>query len=218
MDGKDANRKKSILSVILMMFICLFCIFALSACGSKEKEIKSYSRTKSLYFGSVAYLQDEGALQVFVTMSGNEENKLATTLLWESQKYAQNTFFNCEDIEMSFDASALYDEVAAKLTPDDYLHDGVEYNLLKVVLRYDTIYKSIKSDARILRQGKYYLHCFDVYKEANGQIESLKMKTQNSASWYTLLIACVIVFAVLLIAIYLAIKGKLWQKKMKENE
>ncbi len=218
MDGKGINCKKSILSVILMMFICLFCIFTLSACGSKEEEIKSYAHTKNLYFGSIAYLQDEGALQVFVTMSGNEEDKLATTLLWKSQKYAQNAFFNCEDIEMSFDASALYEEVAARLTPDDYLHDGVEYNLLKVVLRYDTIYKSIKSDARISRQGKYYLHCFDVDKETNRQLESLEMKTQNSASWYTLLIACVIVFAVLLIAIYLAIKGKLWQKKMKENE
>ena len=116
---------------------------------------------------------------------------------------------------MTVSASAVYDEVLGRITDDDRIHDGVEYNHLKVVLRYDTIYKSISSDGDVAKSGRYYLHYFDFDKAQSEQTFSLHLKTQITANWYTLLIACVLVLAVVLLAVTLAIKGKLWQKKKK---
>ena len=86
-----------------------------------------------------------------------------------------------------------------------------------MVLRYDTIYKSIKSNGEITRSGRIYTHAFALDENLQNDVFTLEMRSANSANWYAVLVACA--FGVVLISIIatLAVKGAKWQKtKTKE--
>ncbi|MDE7373493.1 MAG: hypothetical protein K2N18_05460 [Clostridia bacterium] len=208
--------KRKIVYGIIAVVICLFCTVILSACNGKGKENESVSEfERSLYLHEIVYNEEELTMCAVVTFKGDESKILSSKLNWKSTTYPLNVLFKEEDVAMTVDASAVYDEIEGRLTDADYIRDGVEYNHLKVELRYDTIYKSISSDGEVTKSGRYYLHFFEFDEDKNEQAFSLHLKTQITANWYTLLIVCVLALAVVLLAVTLAIKGKLWQKKKK---
>ena len=212
-----AKITKQVLYIVTVMLMCLFCAIGFTACNGKEKESVVREREYTLYYGGI-YFGDDGVAYAFATMSGKEENKLVTTLKWVSKTYEYNTWFKQEDVSMTVNSKALYADMDGFLTQEQRTHDGVYYDDLKVVVRYDTIYKSIRSDAEIVKVGKNYTHRFKTDKTLEAQEFNLAMKTQNTANWYTMLIASVIIFGVALTGAALAIKGKLWQKKTKKSE
>ena len=208
-------RRKIVYGVIATA-ICLFCTVFLAACNGNGNDAKSVNELeRSLYLNGISYDENGLTMLAVVTFNGDEDRRLNVKLNWKSTTYPLSVMFRQEDVEMHLDAAAVYDEIDGRLTDADRIRDGVEYNHLKVVLRYDTIYKSISSDGKVTKSGRYYLHYFDFDEAQSETTFSLHLKTQITANWYTLLIACVLVLAVVLLAVTLAIKGKLWQKKKK---
>lgn len=208
--------KRRIVYAVIATVICLFCAVILSACNGKDDDNKSVNKfERSLYLHEIVYDEEELTVRAVVTFKGDESEMLSSKLDWKSTAYPLNVLFKQEDVAMTVDASAVCGEIEGRLTDTDRIRGGVEYNHLKVELRYDTIYKSISSDGEVTKSGRYYLHFFGFDENKGEQTFSLHLKTQIIANWYTLLIACVLAFAGVLLAVTLAIKGKLWQKKKK---
>ncbi|MDE6302505.1 MAG: hypothetical protein K2M36_02830, partial [Clostridia bacterium] len=189
MNGTCARYKNIALKLSVAVTVCLICAFALCACNSSD-ETKS---EKSLYFADIEYSPDDGIMYAVVALSGDENKKLQSSLLWQSQKYALDSWYNRQDVIMTVRPSELYAELGGIISEEQRAHEGAEYNLLKVVLRYDTIYKSLKSDGSVEKNGNKYLHKF-ILDEENGEQEcAVWLKSQNAASWYALLIGCGII-------------------------
>lgn len=207
-------KQSKILRCVIILLICLFCATALCACndGKYNKKIKESER--ALYLGRIVYNTDL-TMTVNVSLKGDEAQKLNSKLTWISTTYNVNVLFKREDVDIIVNSSELYNEINGRLTEDVRIHEGVEYSGLKLVLNYDTIYKSISSNARISKISGRYYHYFDLDESLDGQQFWLSAKTQISANWYTILIASVLALAVVAVAVALAIRGKLWQMKKK---
>ena len=198
--------------------ICLFCVVMLSACNAQKSEPEVSQRQYNAYM-SIAYSPDEATIYAYVMLSGDEENMLESTISWESSFYAKNTWYNAQDVIISVPSEELCAEIDSRITDDMYFYEDMEYDTLKIIFRYDTIYKSINSDAdRVARGNGKYVHLFELDGDNEAQTFNLHLTSQKAASWYTILIACVIIFAVALLGVSLAIKGKIWQKRKKKNE
>ncbi len=218
MNKKCANLNKRTLYAVFVVIMCLFCVLFMSACNKTESAATVSQRSYSAYV-SYEYPDDIDVVRAVVSFSGKEENLLETKIGWRSVSYARNVWYNAQDVEIYVDGEALYDEIGRRMQDETHVHDGKLYHGLKVVFRYDTIYKSITSDAEaVARSGRYYRHSFALDDNANPRVCRLYLMTQNSASWYTMLIACVIVLAVVLLGFALAIKGRIWQKKKTKSE
>lgn len=215
------NRAKhtiDTLFAIAAMFICLFCAVAMSACSGGKDAPKTSERLYHTYL-TFGYPSDGEDMYAYVMLSGKDEDQLEATVRWNSKSYAKNVWYNVQDVEMTVDSAALCKEISELMTEDMYVRGDVTYKHLKIVFRYDTIYKSISSDAdSVVMSGGKYVHMFVLDKNSDAQKCNLHLTSQNAASWYTMLIACVIIFAVILLGVTLAVKGKLWQKKMKKSE
>lgn len=118
---------------------------------------------------------------------------------------------------ISLNPSSIFSAVKASVPQEDLVSDGVEYNRLKVVLRYDTIYKSIKSDGEITRAGRTYTHVFALDESLENDVITLKMRSPNSANWYATLVCCALAIVLIALVATLSVKGAKWQKtKTKE--
>ena len=212
MTGFCLNRK--IIRVIGIILSCLFCVL-LCACNHSDAQKQVSETEKPLHQLGIAYDADTLTMCVIVSLSGKEDNKLDSNVKWISTKYAPNSMYKCEDVDIVVDVPSLLEELENRLTQEQWMHEGVKYNALKIELRYDTIYKSIKSDANVTKSENRYIHKFKVDETLSEQTFSLQLTNQNSASWYTVLIVAVLVFGVIIVVIALALKGKLWQKKRK---
>ncbi len=218
MTDKCANLNKRTLYAIFITAMCLFCAFLLSACN-KSGQAESVSERSYFAYVSYEYPDDTDVVRAVVSLSGSEENQLETQIGWRSVSYAKNVWYNAQDVEIFVDSAALYGEIEQRTQDEVHIQDGKLYHGLKVVFRYDTIYKSITSDAdAVAKSGRYYRHSFELDDNTQSRTCRLYLSTQNSASWYSALIAGVIVLAVILLAAALAIKGKIWQKKKKKSE
>lgn len=215
MTRSGKNCKRGVLYTAILMMICLFCVVTLSACNSQKREPEVSQREYNVYL-SLAYPSEGTEVYAYVMLSGDEENMLETTIGWESSFYAKNTWYNAQDVVITVPSEALCAEIGELVTDEMYFHEDAEYDSLKIIFRYDTIYKSINSDAeRAVRSNGKYVHLFELSEDVEAQTFHLHLTSQNAASWYTMLIACVIIFAVGLLGVSLAIKGKLWQKRKK---
>lgn len=207
-------QKRSL--ILAAAILCLICAIALCACDKKGGSAdKREEREYALYMDEIVYDADSRAMCAIISFKGEEEQKLNGKLNWKSCVYPLNAMYLKQDVTMTVCPDGLFAEVNGRLSDEDRVRDGIEYNVLKVALRYDTIYKSITSDADIKKAGNRYLHTFGLDESESEQSFSLSRKTQNSAGWYTVLITATLALAVLLTAVYLLIKGRLWQKTKK---
>ena len=212
------NGKRGVLYTAILMLICLFCVVTLCACNNQSKQVEVSQRQYNAYI-SIGYPQDGTEAYVYVMLSGDEEGSLESPIGWEVAFYAKNTWYNAQDVTISVPAEAICAEIESMMTEDMYFHDDVEYDSLKIIFRYDTIYKSIHSDAdAVVRGDGKYVHLFTLDGDEEMQTFHLNLTSQNAASWYTMLIACVIILTVALLGVSLAIKGKIWQNRKKKSE
>ncbi|MCM1306585.1 MAG: hypothetical protein NC303_04735 [Firmicutes bacterium] len=209
------GTKQKILYRSIALLICICCAVLLYACNKKDDNKAISESNRSLYLHDIIYDEDELTMCAVVAFKGEDGDRLNAKLNWKSETYPLNILFKQEDVAMRINPSEIYREIEGGLASEETVHDGTQYNRLKIALRYDTIYKSISSDGNVTQSGRYYLHYFDFDETENEQTFSLRLKTQITANWYTLLIALVLVLAVVLLAVTLAIKGKLWQRKKK---
>lgn len=201
---------------MLTVCVLLGMVFVLSSCNNTgEEERKTYSR--SLYFGGLEYLSDEQTVVAVVALSGENEDKLeGVDAVWDINSYKINVWYNGSRTEITVLPSAIFSALQKIIPQESLIKDGVEYDRLKVEIRYDTIYKSIKSNGQVERTGKNYIHSFELDEQSDSRTLILELKNPNTANWYTMLIVCAIVAIIVCVLIYLSIKGGLWQKKKNE--
>lgn len=199
---------RKILRAVLAVLTCLLMAGILSACdrdnSAPRKIIKENTVTRALYLVDFAF-DDEGTVgYATVAFNGGEDQKLDSTLLWKSVTYADGAMYNVEDVEMTVNSAELFCEV------DNWTRESKdERNYgLKVKLKYDTIYKSIKSDAEIAKSGRMYSHYFKIEEDAPSATFGLHLKNPNSAGWYSVLIASVLVFGIVLTVVIYAVKKR----------
>lgn len=159
----------------------------------------------------------EKVATVYVTFSKTDRKLEGCGAVWHSEKRKDGAFYNVSETTVTLAPDSIFSAVKESVPQEDLVHNDVEYNRLKVVLRYDTIYKSIKSNGEITREGRKYVHKYALEKSLESDVFTLEMRAQNAASWYGTLLGCALAVALVAIGVTFALKGVKWQKtKTKE--
>lgn len=159
----------------------------------------------------------ERVATVYVTFSKMDRKLEGCGAVWHSEKRKDGAFYNVSETTVTLAPDSIFSAVKESVPQEDLVHNDVEYNRLKVVLRYDTIYKSIKSNGEITREGRKYVHKYALDQSLESDVFTLEMRTQNAASWYGTLLGCALAVALVAIGVTFALKGVKWQKtKTKE--
>ncbi len=154
---------------------------------------------------------------IYVTFSKTDRKLEGCSAVWHSEKRKDGAFYNVSETTVTLAPDSIFSAVKESVPQEDLVHNDVEYNRLKVVLRYDTIYKSIKSNGEITREGRKYVHKYALDQSLESDVFTLEMRTQNAASWYGTLLGCAVAVALVAIGVTFALKGVKWQKtKTKE--
>ncbi len=205
---------RNIATIILFILCIAICMTSFVACNNIEGSDES---VRKLYYLGLEYDKDTLTATAIIGFSGSEEQKIdGITAKWTSNDYIIDTWYKGSQSTIEINPNAIFSAIEKKVSQDDLNHDGIQYNSLKVSLRYDTIYKSIKSNALVKQSGKYYLHYFELDKGKQEDVLSLSTVNQRSENWYGLLIGLAVGVALISLIVYLAIKGGKWQKMKKE--
>lgn len=154
---------------------------------------------------------------VYLTFSDTGKKVEGASVVWRSQRRKDGEFYFVSTTSISSNPQSIFSAVRASIPQEDLVHNDVRYNRLKVVLRYDTIYKSIKSDGEVTRKGRTYTHIFALDENLDDEIFTLEMRSPNSANWYATLVGCALIVVLIAIVATLSVKGAKWQKtKTKE--
>lgn len=161
--------------------------------------------------------QGEKVAIIHVTFSKTDRKLEGCGAVWHSEKRKDGAFYNVSETTVTLAPDSIFSAVKENVPQEDLVHNDVEYNRLKVVLRYDTIYKSIKSNGEITREGRKYVHKYALDQSLESDVFTLEMRTQNAASWYGTLLGCALAAMLVAIGVTFALKGVKWQKtKTKE--
>lgn len=228
------NRIKKITLFLLVFTLVFASAFFLVACNEQQEDEGDI--TRDLYVYAIAF-EDAGATEeessakvqadadssadktaiVYLTFSKTDRKIEGANALWHSEKRKDGEFYFVTTIKISLSPESIFSAVKESIPQEDLVKDEVEYNRLKVVLRYDTIYKSIKSNGEITRSGRIYTHAFALDENLQNDVFTLEMRSANSANWYAVLAACAFGGVLISIIATLAVKGAKWQKtKTKE--
>ena len=159
----------------------------------------------------------ERVATVYVTFSKTDRKLEGCGAVWHSEKRKDGAFYNVSETTVTLAPDSIFSAVKESVPQEALVHNDVEYNHLKVVLRYDTIYKSIKSNGEITREVRTYVHKYARDQSLESDVFTLEMRTQNAASWYGTLLGCALAVALVAIGVTFALKGVKWQKtKTKE--
>lgn len=203
------NRRNHTEFVLVALTLIVLCVM-LCACSQTEEsdvvERKIYL-TGGIVFTSV----EDDTAYVHVSFSGDGE--CVGTATWSSEIQNVDLWYKQSTSTVTFDPSRIFSAVKEAVPQEDLKNEDHIYNRLKVVLLYDTIYKSIKSDGQITKNGRTYTHAFELDETLDERTITLTMRSARSENWYTALIAGGIVLFVIATGIYLAYKGRLCQKK-----
>ena len=227
------NRIKKI--TLILLVVALAVASALSLCACNEQADDDGDVVRNLYIYTIKFSGDEEnsdapsgetsafdeqtdrVATVYVGFSKTDRQVEGASAVWHSDRRKDGEFYFVTETTISLNPSAIFSAVKASVPQEDLVSDGVEYNRLKVVLRYDTIYKSIKSNGEITREGQKYVHKYALEKRLESDVFTLEMRTQNAASWYGTLLGCALAVALVAIGVTFALKGVKWQKtKTKE--
>ncbi len=226
---------KKITLIILVVALTLISAFCLFACNKEDDE----DVVRDLYIYDVEFEQStenpseeavicgdsseesgdssENVAIVYVTFSKTDRKLEGCSAVWHSQKHKDGAFYNVSETTVTLAPDSIFSAVKESVPQEDLVHNDVQYNRLKVVLRYDTIYKSIKSNGEITRVGRKYVHKYALDQSLESDVFTLEMRTQNAASWYGTLLGCALLVALAAIGVTLVLKGVKWQKtKTKE--
>lgn len=211
MTNTRRNGIIKVLSAVLTLLICLFVTFSFVGCDEEASVVKTAYR---LYLLGCAYDEPTLTVTAYVSLSGKPEQLLDGLRAEGERRFSKDgLFYNKTDTYVSLDAAEIFEAVLARdpLTRETTVIDesGVEkvttvkYQRLQVALRYDTIYKSIVTSGVRHPNGAGYTDIFQLGEDGVREF-TISQRTQNSANWYSLLIAAGIVLFAALTAGYLA--------------
>lgn len=203
------NRRKYAIYTLLAFVLCT--ITAL-LCACSQTEESDVVERKIYLTGDIVFTSAENdTAYVHVSFSGDGE--CVGTATWSSEIQNVDLWYKQSTSTVTFSPSRIFSAVKEAVPQEDLENEEHIYNRLKVVLIYDTIYKSIKSDGQITKNGRTYTHAFELDETLDEQTVTLTMRSARSENWYTALIAGGIVLFAIATGIYLAYKGRLCQKK-----
>lgn len=218
------NRISRIIALIL---VSSFCLILLCACNSID-DVDNDIIERDLYLAGISFAHvhqsdtdeadtasegEETTAYIYLTFSQTDKKIDGATATWSSQAGEQNLWYSTSHTYIDVDSARLFSAVKDSIPQESLVLEDVECNRLKVIIEYDTIYKSIKSDGEIEVTGRTYVHYFTLDESLDNQRFTLSLTSAKSANWYSALLAGGIVIFVLATTIYLIAKGKLWQKK-----
>ena len=228
------NRIKKITLFLLVFTLVFASAFFLVACNEQQEDEGDITRDLYVYaiaFEDAVATEEESSAKVqadadssadktaivYLTFSKTDRKIEGANAFWHSEKRKDGEFYFVTTIKISLSPESIFSAVKESIPQEDLVKDEVEYNRLKVVLRYDTIYKSIKSNGEITRSGRIYTHAFALDENLQNDVFTLEMRSANSANWYAVLAACAFGGVLISIIATLAVKGAKWQKtKTKE--
>ncbi len=217
MSNSAKNCIKRGLSAAFAAIIFIFCVFTLVACDASDA-LRSSSSEYPLHLLGFSYSEEESVVYGVVGISGSDANLIDCPKASATAQYVdEGPFFYRRDTRLILDPQAIYSAVTGAMTQEDWMHDGLKYKELKIVFRYDTIYKSVTTDGQTVKSGKHYLHSYMLESDESEHTVLISQRTQNTANWYSVLILCMLIVGVAVVAAVLAVKGKIWQRKKRKE-
>lgn len=203
--------------IFLAVIVIVCCMTCFCACNKTEGQDEISVSERALYNQGISYDTQNGVATVVLGFEGEEKDIVeGVNAVWTSYpSYKINAWYDGSKAQFSVNSSSIYSAIDEIIPQEGLIHDGVEYNVLKVEIHYVTMYKSIESDARVVRSGNEYVHAFTLDKGNRQQVFTLTIKNPNTANWYATLIGCALLLVVLFEAVILIKKGVLWQKMKK---
>ncbi len=199
------------LLVAIVVAVAL-CLALFTACNKTEPDSEDEIQ-RDLYLSSIAFLPDSEEAVVYLTFAQSGDKIEGASVGWKSEDASSGVWYKTSNTYIIAPSARIFSAVQNSIPQERLISDGVQYNRLKVIIRYDTIYKSIKSDGETSAANRVYSHFFTLDEGSESQTFTLTLKTANSANWYGILIALAIVMAAAACVAFLLAKGKLWQKK-----
>lgn len=206
---------KRTLTCVLACLTMLLTVLGLSACDEKINGTVTTDTPHDLYVKTIEYDGQE-TMTVIIGFSGEDEKKLTSTSNWHNVR-RNGDLKIYQDVEITLNPSDIFKEVSNALTDEDFENDGVEYKRLKIALRYDTMYKSIKTNGEVTKVKNVYRHVFQLDETSQNEMPKLSLYNYNSATWYTLLICGVVLAAVIVVCLIAALRGKYGKRQQKQN-
>lgn len=216
--AKRRFYKHRIRAMVALLVLCTCFMFALTACND-DTQASDAPIERALYLNAVGYDEENLTVVVTVTFAGAEDKKLdCKQSVWTSERGSDGVWYNKSLTSVQISPSSIFSAADARVPQEERIKNDVEYNSLKVYLRYDTMYKSIKSDAeQVVRNGRYYLHFYEMSAQDEGKTLTLEMRTQNSAAWYSILAVCAVVLLAVCITVFALIKGRAEKRADEER-
>lgn len=205
-------RKKTI-SILLVLVVLVLSCAMLFACNNQDDE----DVTRAIYYYGIEYPEDSDVAVVYITFSQTDTMIEGIDGVWHSDVKNDGAFYQVSTSTITYDEGAIFSAVENFIPQEDLVHDDVEYKGLKVVLRYATIYKSIKSDGTLTKSGNNYVHTFDINEDGEEGGFTLTMRSARSAVWFGMLAGIAVGVALCIVGVHCLIKGGKWQKKT-QNE
>jgi len=198
------STTKTISIIFMVLFICTS-LFVFTSCNKQTET----NNERDLYIVDTSFNEDEGYMMVTLGFAGTEDRKLnlsqKVSYLGASQK--DGSYYTISNYSYSLNGVAIYSAVDNLLTQDEKFYNGTLYSSLKLQLQYATIYKSIKSEGVITKQGRYYIHTFEIDPLLEEQDVKLSIRQANSAAWYGTLVGSAVGLMVIIGGVLV------WRKK-----
>lgn len=207
---KSRFSRISGLVVAIVLTIALCTVF-LTACNNSSDDEGEVQR--DLYLSGISFSEDGQTAYAYLTFAQTDEKVPDVTTVWTSKEIEKSSFYSTSQTYIAVESARIFSAVQSIVPQDRLIYDGVQYNRLKVVIRYDTIYKSIKSDGEVSSSDRTYTHLFELDETAESQTFTLTLKSANAAGWYGTLLGCVLGVGLIVLIVYFVVKGRVWQKK-----
>ncbi len=209
---KTKRRTVYISALIAVLLIATVFLFACNS-GVSEGDYEY-----GVYIRRTLYNPDAQEMTVYVSVTSDTTKTIeGATGNWHYKKSTENAFYSRYDYTVSFSPKTIFSAVKDSLTQEQLNVDGVEYNVLKLVFEYATIYKSLSSDGERLKIGSTYLHDFALDETNEEFATTLSLRVQNSATWYGVLVAVAVAVFGAIIGTLLARRKKYATKERTEN-
>ncbi|MBR4800994.1 MAG: hypothetical protein IK048_04940 [Clostridia bacterium] len=213
MSGRKGGRYfVLILAIFVILSSCLF----MTACNkqSVEGDIEY-----SLYIRRTYYHKESQTMTVYLSLSNDERMTIeGTSANWHYKKRDLDAFYYCYDYTVTFSPSTIFSVVENSLTQEQRIIDGTEYNNLKVVLEYATIYKSVEGSEKVVKSDGYYLHDFPFEETDESFQATLTRRIYNAAVWYGVLVAAAVAVFGMILAIVLLRRKKYANERQERTE
>ena len=158
------------------------------------------------YVSGFQYNKEASEVTAVIMLTNENDSNIKTSANVDSFSASNGVFYKKSYTTYTFDGSYFYTKMDEIFTSEVRNHDEIYYENLKFKFEYATLYKSTQSDGVVTMRGSYYIHTYEL--NDGEMVIHLSRVYQNSAAWYSILIACAIVVLVIAIAIALIIKRR----------